>query len=150
MSDMPKTARFSLPLLATAQAQKEVTHNEALTLLDALVHAAVEDGPVAAPPALPTSGQCWLVGAGATGAWAGRDNMLAIRSEGGWRFVPPRPGLRLIRLSDGAWMRYDAGSWVAPGAIASPAGGVTIDSEARSVVAALILLLEAQGLLILG
>ena len=150
MTDMPKTARFSLPLLATAQAQKEVTHNEALTLLDALVHAAIEDGPIAAPPSSPAPGQCWLVGVGATGAWAGCDNMLAVRSEGGWRFVLPRPGLRLIRLADGAWMRYHAGSWVAPAAIASPVGGVTIDSEARSVIAALILLLKAQGLVNLG
>src|SRR3546814_18076891 len=67
------TPRFSLPLLAVAQAQKEVTHNEALTLLDALVHAAIEAGPLATPPANPALGQCWLVDAAATGVWSGAE-----------------------------------------------------------------------------
>lgn len=150
MSDMPCTARFALPLLATAQAQKEVAHNEALTLLDALVHAAIEDGPLASPPAVAVSGQCWLVAAGAVDAWAGQAGNLAIRTEGGWRFAVPRRGMRIVRLSDSAWLRYDGGGWVVPGAIPTPAGGVTIDSEARSTIAALILLLRAHGLLISG
>src|SRR3546814_5826049 len=75
------TPRFSLPLLAVAQAQKEVTHNEALTLLDALVHAAIEAGPLATPPANPALGQCWIVDAAATGVWSGAENAIAIRSE---------------------------------------------------------------------
>lgn len=150
MTDMPQTARFALPLLAMAQAQKEVTHNEALTLLDALVQASIDDGPLAAPPASPDEGQCWLAGDGATGAWAGEDGKLAIWSGGGWRFVAPREGMRLIRLSDNAWLRYQAGAWVAPAEVVSPAGGVTIDSEARLSITALILLLEAHGLLISG
>lgn len=91
-----------------------------------------------------------LVDAAATGAWDGEGGKLAVWSDGGWRFAPPRPGMRVVRLPDGAWLRYHAGAWVAPDAIASPAGGVTIDSEARSAIAALILLLEAQGILISG
>ena len=150
MTDLMQTARFALPLLATAQAQKEVTHNEALALLDALVHAAIEDGPVATLPTSPVAGQCWIVGSGASGAWAGQGDKLAIWTEGGWRFAPPRSGMRLFRLSDGAWLRFHAGAWALPEAVATPAGGVTIDSEARSAIAALILLLEAQGLLISG
>ena len=38
------TRRLALPLLRVAQAEK-VTHNGALTLIDALVHAAVEVRP---------------------------------------------------------------------------------------------------------
>jgi len=34
---MPSTPHLALPLLAAAQAQKHVTHNEALAALDALV-----------------------------------------------------------------------------------------------------------------
>lgn len=150
MTDLPRTARFALPLLATAQAQKEVTHNEALTLLDALVHPAVEDGPLGVPPASPAAGQCWIVAAGASGEWAGQDEKLAIWSAGGWRFASPRSGMRVVRSSDGVWFRFDGVAWVPPEAIATPAGGVTIDSEARSAIAALILLLDAHGLLISG
>lgn len=72
MTDTLATPRFALPLLAVAQAQKEAMHNEALTLIDALLHATVEDGPLAAPPGAPMEGQCWIVGAAPTGAWAGQ------------------------------------------------------------------------------
>lgn len=150
MTDLPTTPRLALPLLAVAQAQKEVTHNEALTLLDALVHAAVESGPIAAPPASAVDGQCWIVGVAPTGAWTGQGNAIAIRTGGGWRFVPPREGMRAMRLTDGAQLRFDGGGWAAPAAIAAPSGGSTIDSEARSALSTLILHLAAQGLLISG
>lgn len=148
MSDGPSTARFALPLLAVAQAQKELTHNEALTLLDALVQPAVEAGPQATPPAAPAPGQGWIVGAGATGAWLGMEDMVALWTGGGWRFVAPRAGMRSHRLSDGAWLRFDGSAWIEPGAVASPAGGAVIDSEARAAIAALILALVGHGLLI--
>ncbi|HEX2811409.1 MAG TPA: DUF2793 domain-containing protein [Sphingopyxis sp.] len=148
MTETTRTARLALPLLAMAQAQKEVTHNEALVLLDALVHAAIEDGPLTAPPSSPVAGQCWLVGAGADGDWAGQADAIAIWCDGGWRFAAPRPGMRIARLSDGAWLRYRSGAWVVPDVLANPAGGATIDVEARAAIAALILFLEAQGLLI--
>ncbi|WP_447760264.1 DUF2793 domain-containing protein [Sphingopyxis panaciterrae] len=147
---MTTTPRFSLPLLAAAQAQKEVTHNEALTLIDALIHAAIEAGPQTEPPVEPGDGGCWLVGADAIDDWAGKEDMLAIRTAGGWRFVAPRTGMRVARLADGKWLRFDGTGWVEPMAITGPAGGSTIDSEARNVIAALILLLGAHGLLISG
>lgn len=151
MSDLPTTARFGLPLLATAQAQKEITHNEALTLLDALAHAAVEDGPQADPPPTATAGQCWLVDDVATGGWTGAAaGSLAISTAGGWRFVAPRPGMRVLRLADGAQLHFEGGTWVEPGAIANPDGGTIVDSEARAAISALILVLSAQGLLISG
>lgn len=150
MTDLPTTPRFALPLLAVAQAQKEVTHNEALTLLDALIHAAVEAGPLATPPAAPAEGQCWIVAAAPTGAWTGHENAIAIRTGGGWRFAPPREGMRVTRLADGARLRFDGGAWAAPGAVGAASGGSTIDSEARSAISTLILHLAAQGLLISG
>lgn len=150
MTEMLTTPRFHLPLLATAQAQKEVTHNEALTLIDALVHGAVEAGPSSDPPPSPIAGQCWLVDTAPTGEWAGHATSIALWSTGGWRFAIPREGMQMTRLSDGARLRFEDGAWVAPTAIAGPAGGVTIDSEARDVIDALLLLLRGHGLLISG
>ncbi len=150
MTDLPTTPRFALPLLGVAQAQKEVTHNEALTLLDALVHAAVEAGPLATPPVGPVEGQCWIVGAAPTAAWTGQANAIAIRTGGGWRFAPPREGMRATRLTDGAQLRFDGAAWAAPATIVAPSGGSIIDSEARSAISTLILHLAAQGLLISG
>ena len=150
MSTMPATPRLALPLLAVAQAQKEVTHNEALTLIDALLHAAVEAGPVDAPPANPAEGQCWIVGTDPAGAWTGQEDAIAIYTGGGWRFAPPREGMRATRLADGVMLRFDGGLWAAPATIVAPSGGSTIDSEARSAISTLILHLAAQGLLISG
>ena len=150
MSEMPMTPRFALPMLGVAQAQKEVTHNEALTLIDALVHAAVEAGPLNDPPAEPVPGRCWLVGDFPTGDWVGQANAIAIWTVGGWRFVTPRAGTAVVRLTDGAWLRFDGALWAGPATIVVPSGGSTIDGEARSTLSALILHLAAQGLLISG
>lgn len=150
MTDMPTTPRLALPLLAVAQARKEVTHNEALILLDALVHAAVVAGPLADPPADPAEGQCWIVGLAPAGVWTGQATAIALWTAGGWRFAAPREGMQVTRLSDGSRLRFDGSLWAEPAAIAAPAGGSTIDSEARSAITALILHLEAQGLLISG
>ena len=150
MTDWPTTPRFALPLLAVSQAQKEVTHNEALTLLDALVHATVEAGPLAAPPESPGAGQSWIVDAGSTGAWAGKDHAIAIWTAGGWRFVAPREGMAVVRQTDNARLRFEEGAWVPPPTIDAPTGGSTIDSEARSAISMLLLHLAAQGLLISG
>jgi len=150
MTDLPRTARFAFPLLSVAQAQKEVTHNEALTLIDALIQLTVEDGPLAAPPTTPDEGQCWIVGAGASGAWSGRVGTIAVSTAGGWRFVAPREAMRVIRLRDGAAMTFTGGAWVGPPTLSPPVGGGVVDSEARSALAALISLIEAHGLLISG
>ena len=119
-------------------------------MLDALVHPVVEAGPQADPPEAPVEGRCWLGGADAVDAWAGKDDMIAIWTSGGWRFVAPRAAMCVARLTDGASLRFDGESWIEPPAITSPAGGSTIDSEARSVIVALILLFESHGLLISG
>lgn len=61
MSD-ETSVRLGLPLLQTGQAQKEMTHNEALTLLDFAVQPVVEAVGVDTPPAAPAPGACWVVG----------------------------------------------------------------------------------------
>ena len=51
--------RLALPLIAPSQAQKHVTHNEALALLDILVQLAVEEVQATTPPSAPQEGQVW-------------------------------------------------------------------------------------------
>jgi hypothetical protein len=50
---MSETTHLLLPYLAAAQAQKHVTHNEALRLLDGLVQLAVLDRTAPRPPEAP-------------------------------------------------------------------------------------------------
>lgn len=89
---MADTNRLALPLLAASQAQKHVTVNEALKLLDAIIQAGVIDKDLTAPPGSPAEGDIHIVGASATGAWAGKANDLAIYQDGAWVFVTPLNG----------------------------------------------------------
>jgi hypothetical protein len=93
------SARFALPFLQPGQAQKEVYHNEALALLDIAVQAAVQSADVAVPPDSPATGSCWIVAAGATGAWAGRSGTIAGWTSGGWRFVEPSEGMQVWNVA---------------------------------------------------
>ena len=125
------------------QSQKEAFVNEAHALTDALIHCAIE-GTAAAPPGSPVDGDNWLVGASPTGAWAGQPGKLACRQARDWLFVSPKDGMRLLDKSTGQERRYSAG-WLAPAAPADPAGGATIDAEARAAIASLIAALRTAG-----
>ena len=160
------SARFNLPLLSPGQSQKEVTHNEAVQLLECVVQAVVEGPPVNTPPANPTVGQQFLVGPAPTGAWAAFDGALASWTAGGWRMIRPSEGLTAFdRASAVSWC-YLSGTWqqgvcramevriggrkvlgAQQGAIANPGGGTTIDAEARAVLATLLGALRQHGLI---
>ena len=163
MSD--QTPRLGLPFLLPGQAQKELFHNEALSLIDAALGAAVEGGPQSAPPADPAVGQCWIVGDSPTGAWAGRAHCLAAWTEGGWRFVTPPAGLSVWDKAAAAPRQWDGSAWSGGriacagltiggkavvgerlSAVASPSGGTIIDAEARAALAAVIAALKSHGL----
>ena len=60
MSDT--TTKLLLPYILAAQAQKHVTHNEALRMLDGLVQLSVLDRNLTAPPASPADGDRYIVG----------------------------------------------------------------------------------------
>lgn len=163
---MNATARFALPLLHPGQAQKELFHNEALTLADGLIQPSVESAEGNVPPAEPAAGQCWIVGESPTGAWAGQVHALALWTPGGWRFVAPREGMTAWVADEGLTARYVAGVWQTgrlhgtrleldgeqvvgprePG-IDDPDGGVTIDAEARVAITAVLETLRAHGLI---
>ena len=108
---MPTTPHLGLPLMAAAQAQKHVTHNEALGRLDALVQCAVLDKDLATPPASPPEGARYIVGASPTGAWAGKAGFLVAWLGGEWVPTEPQPGF-LAWVSDEAspYLRI-AGGW---------------------------------------
>ena len=121
---MPDTSPLlNLPYLLPAQAQKHVTHNEALDLLDLLVQLVVEEFGTEAPPALPPEGAVWALGPAPTGAWAGHGGALASWRNGGWIFVAAQAGWR-------AWGRVDGDLRVFDGAGWSDAAGVDLQNLA--------------------
>ena len=106
------TPRTGAPLLAAAQAQKHVTHNEALYQFDAFLCANFLSRALAAPPGTLNDGDTWLVAASATGDWAGHDGAIAYRADGGWRFYQPFAGLLAFVADESALVVYAGGAWV--------------------------------------
>jgi len=160
------SARFALPFILPGQAQKETFHNEALALLDAALHACVAGNPTAEIPDDPLSGESWLVGSGAGGAWTGKTGNLATWTDGGWRFTAPVAGMTVWDLNAGYRLRWTGAAWsngewpvsaltiggqqvVGPRleTVPSPSGGTIIDAEARAAVAAIIVALRTHGLI---
>jgi hypothetical protein len=105
------TPRSGLPLLAAAQAQKHVTHNEALLKLDALLFARFLDRDLAAPPGAPADGDTYLVAAAASGAWSDQDGVIAYAVDGAWRFFPPFAGLVAFVVDEASLVVFDGAAW---------------------------------------
>ncbi|MFC3118904.1 DUF2793 domain-containing protein [Jhaorihella thermophila] len=107
------TPNLALPYIAAAQAQKHVTHNEALDRIDGLVQLSVKDRDLTAPPAIPTEGDRYIVATGATGAWAGWDGDVAMLSGGAWVRLPAREGWRVWVEDEAMLLVRTAGAWIA-------------------------------------
>lgn len=54
-----ESAKLRIPYIAAAQAQKHVTHNEGMTLLDTLVQLSVFDKDLSTPPGSPVEGDTY-------------------------------------------------------------------------------------------
>jgi hypothetical protein len=111
---MSETPNLALPLLAAAQSQKHVTHNEALLRLDVLTQLVAVDR-LASPPALPGDGLCWIVAASPSGAWEGHAGEIAAFQDGAWVFYSPRAGWKAHVLSEGADVIWTGSAWAEAG-----------------------------------
>jgi hypothetical protein len=120
---MDTTPRLHLPYIAPQQAQKQVTYNEAMRLLDLLVQPVVSSRSLTAPPAAPEEGETHIVGSGAGGDWTGREQDFASWLDGTWSFRAPAPG----------WLCYVADA--AEIAVFTPGGWVSFASNGGSSIA---------------
>ena len=112
---MDTTSNLGLPFIAAAQAQKHVTHNEALRALDAVVQLMVLDNDLSAPPGAPPEGARYIVAAGASGAWTGQEGQIAAFQDGAWAFYSPREEWL-------AWVADEAAAYVWTGSAWSTLG----------------------------
>lgn len=160
------TDRLALPLLATGQAQKEATHNEALARADMLIQPVVQAVAPTSVPLSPLIGQCWIVGAGATGAWLGHDGGIACWTSGGWRFADSFPGMCAWNIATASFAQRGASGWtigisnanqyhvndvqvlgIRQPAIPNPSVGAVIDAESRVALGAILASLRTHGLI---
>ena len=103
---------LSLPYIQQNQAQKHVTHNEGMRLLDALVQLSVLSRTKTAPPTNPSTGDRYILPSGATGAWAGFDDSLAHWEETAWRIIPPKEGWVAWDQDGLALLIFSPGNWI--------------------------------------
>ncbi len=108
---MTNTPNLSLPHLAAAQAQKHVTINEALGLIDALAQMAVNSVGATSPPGSPAEGERHIIGSGASGAWSGWDNSIALFSGGAWLRLIPQTGWTAWDVSAGELLVWSGSAW---------------------------------------
>jgi hypothetical protein len=133
---MTNTPRLALPAIEAAQAQKHVTHNEALTLVDALIQLAVESRTLTTPPGTLVDGACYIPAAGATGAWAGWSGQIALFSGGGWIRVVPVSGVKAWVKAERLTITYEDGIWRDGIALTVHGGRVTLRAKEEEVTLA--------------
>lgn len=113
---MSTTPNLELELVPTNSMQPWVALNDALQVLDALVQLAVESRTLSAPPTTVVGdiGKRWIVGAGATGAWATHVNKIALCTAPNlWRIIPVQEGFEGWDIGAGERVRYESGAWSA-------------------------------------
>ena len=149
--DLERSPRLTMPLIQAAQAQKHVTHNEALRVLDAVVQLAVR-GVADAPPIAPEEGALWIVGAGAEDAFEGRAGAVAEAEGGAWSFLAPRAGWLAWNEGEGRLLVFSEVGWapvVSEGGAQSAdrlgVGGAEPDDANRLAVASEGVLLAHRG-----
>lgn len=137
---MTETSRLSLPLLAAGQAQKHVTHNDALIRLDALVHLVVESRSQTVAPASPAGTAAYIVPpSGGAGVFSGHDDELAIHEDDGWTFLAPRPGWQAWVIDEAEHHVWTGAEWRRSSPVSSLGASVwgvntTADATARLAV----------------
>ncbi len=154
---MSNTVRHGLPFLEAGQAQKELTHNEAILAIDRLLHPVVLSRQLSTPPLDADNGLAWIVGPSPSDEWVGSAGKIAIRDGSGWAFISPTFGMIIWISDEGAATVWNDGwslGWpvrsldvsAAP-SIALPTGGTVVDAELRGRFSDLLNALSGIGLL---
>ena len=123
---------LALPYIQPSQAQKHVTHNEALARLDVLVQLRVAGFDVETPPASPVDGETHALGAVPTGAWVGQSGKLATWRDNVWSYITPLPGWRASSMT-GELHLWDGSGWVLPAMGSENLAGVGINTNSDPI-----------------
>ena len=108
---MNETPNLALPYIAAAQAQKHVTHNEAIRSLDAIVQLCVLDLDLSSPPISPNDGDRYIVAPAASGVWSGKEVQIAAFQDNAWVFFTPLEGWLAYVADDDKLMVFDGVAW---------------------------------------
>ncbi len=123
---MTTSAILGIPYIASQQSQPDVTHNEAVSLLQIILAGGAITIGDNTPPVSPVEGDTYVVGDTPTGDWAGRANAIAGFFLNQWLFVPGNDsnGTPIVMGPDqeglSIWSKTDDGLFVWTDLGASP------------------------------
>ncbi|MEJ0062413.1 MAG: DUF2793 domain-containing protein [Alphaproteobacteria bacterium] len=107
---MTNTPNLAMAYIAAGQAQKEVTHNDALNDLDALAKLSVIDRTTNAPPGSPATGDAYIIGSSPTGAWSGFAGKVAAWYAG-WKIKTPLAGWTAWVRAENRMLYHTGSAW---------------------------------------
>lgn len=105
------TPQLEITEMEAAQSQPEIVVNEGTRRLEAALQLAVLDKDLTTPPTSPAATARYIVGAAATGAWAGQDDKVAFVQAATWEFLTPRAGWIAWVVDEGKLYRYTGSAW---------------------------------------
>lgn len=116
--------QLSMPYIQGGQAQKHITHNEAIRTLDTITQLSVISQ-ATAPNAGAVDGDRYIVAPGATGDFAGQDGNIAMMETGLWAFFAAKTGWVAHDQSTGGMVVFDGNDWT------PTVGGANVTSTDR-------------------
>ncbi len=131
--DQFKSSNLGLSYIAPSQAQKHVTVNESLRLLDAVVQLSVLDKDLTTAPTTPNDGDRFIISAGATGDWVDKDNNVAAFQDGAWAYFAPRTGWVSHVADEGENYQFDGVTWMKTEKPQDLSLGTTIGGSVTSI-----------------
>lgn len=108
---MTDSTHLKLPYILPGQAQKHITHNEALAALDTLTQLAVLDRDLNTPPGSPDVNMRYIVGPTPTGAWSGKAGQVTAWDGAAWCFHAPEPGWLAFVLDENGLLAWSGTAW---------------------------------------
>lgn len=109
---MTDTTHLKLPLILPGQAQKHITHNEAIAALDTLTQLAVLDRDLSTPPGSPDVNMRYIIGPAPTGDWSGKANQVTRWDGTSWHFYAPEPGWLAFVLDENGLLAWSGTAWL--------------------------------------
>ncbi len=109
---MEITPNLNLPYIMPAQAQKHVTHNEAIRMLDVLIQLSAISASLPSPPSTPLNGERYIVPPNPESDWAGQSANIATFQDNSWAFLTPQTGWQCWVEETQQIMIFDGDNWI--------------------------------------
>jgi hypothetical protein len=110
---MTASPRLGTTDLTASQAIPEATVNENDRIIEQGASRFIVKDRMTTPPGSPIDGDAYIITATATGAWAGKENQLALRIGTSWHYVVPIEGTVAYVQDENSDYRYSGSAWAA-------------------------------------